>query len=1848
MVERRLTFAALAFCCLLLSAAGGWSLTEPVEVVARADYALGVVFLERWRGSTYLGVERVVSIDEYLSYRLRESVVAEWQEKMARDRERSQLSAEPSGLIPDIELPKLPLLGEGSKIDISGRDRITLGGSQTFVSGVTQTQAGARLFPELTMKQELAVSVNGTVGDRTKVTIDHDSERQEGQNKIKLTYTGTEDEVVRSVELGDTRLSIPGTGYTGDLPAFQGLFGASAKGKLAGVDLYAVASREESQSQTQSFSGRRRVSTDTIYARDFVPRRYYQLPATGQVRALSVYVDDRNPGNNQAAVKGIATVFPDAPDSIPRDSSFWNYDRAPGNFDLKTYGSDYVVHEGNLLEFVSGLGANDVVGLVLMTDTDTLGGRMWHDSLVLQLLKPERTDSLSRVWDLELRCFYALRATDVRLDTVRLFRNNPQALDVDYETDTASAFFGQRFAKTLGLDPNDDGRVEYPEFESRTGVLRFPMEKPFASTSLSVRDSTIYRLDPDDLAENAGRSYYIVASYYTVTETYFLGQTDITTESEKVTVNGQLWRRGTDYTIDYKTGILTFSTPLPPEADVKVTFEYRPWFSSAQKSLAGTRAEWAFSPEGKIGTSVFYRSEGVPDDKPELGAEPFRRTIAEADAAWSASSDAVSAFLDRLPFVRAQSPTSVQLAAEAAVSLPDPNTRGVAYLDDFESTTITRALSNTAILWSHASVPVGRDTSGFARVPLKWMTPVTKVRRDSVFGPNTGDEAGDTRDVLRLEFTPNAASPEASWAGVMNSPPEAQLGMNFKDIENLELVIRSRRGRGNIHVSVGMAIDEDAPRRARDGRIVGYNGRLDTEDRNGNGVLDEGQEDFGLDTVPGTDSLWVTGADDDGNDDYNYLTNQQGTEGNNRLDSEDLDRNGFSRYDHYFECTIPLGNSEQLTPLFNGWQRYRLSLRDSSLFRRTGNPKWEDIRVVRVWLDGFSSPDTLEIYSLEFTGSKWRDPRVLDPNRGIPPRNDTATVGVPQTGPAPADTGERVWVAQISRTTDTGYVPPFDLKRDVTGRTENEASLLFGYSGLGPRRQAVVAKALATPEDYRDYANLRIYVHDDGNATRFLLRLGADSLNYYEFRAPVTSGIPIPGRDGRWFEFSIELDSFPALKARADTAVAAYSVVGNPSLADIRYTVLGIENPHSRRVSGAVWFDDIRLTAPRRRPGYGLNARVGFTLSDLASASLSYSYSDPDFRRFSEGRGVKTGGFADNINASARLNLDRLLPASWGFSIPLSFSAAHQATRPKFSALYPDLRLGPAQADSEAGTALSRELALDNVRKQRSSNRLLNYTLEALNYSFRRRSGLSRGLLGRDSTESEAHRLGWSVTPDAKIRLGGDRELYYLPSRIAAGLATTRNTSFRASRTAPGDTFRRDSLRTRDLSAEFSTEFNPLEDLSFEYSLDADRDLAAARPDTLLGIPVGSEAGRNEEFSASYEIEIADILTPSVDFDGDFSLDRNKRDSAYSEFANVSNSGDLSISAGLDMPELIGKLPVPGRSSANRSSALATLLDPLDVSFTHSRSSDYYSLRQPAPWLYRLGISDTFAVDSLNPPSSRQRERRNSLRAASGLRLGDFQARVSYDLSTGLDFGRLGASRDVSTTWPSLDLSLNRLQTLLSRISSWKSPIANWQAVAGVITDSRLNSSWVNRTALSGQLAPPPADTLILLGRTSTVSSDLNPLISWTATWKPRLTTSVSVKQTRTDVTTILGTTAADRSLDQIRSQGASASASWTFSAPHGFRLPLLNRLSLTSDLSLRFDLGYTVTTRDRTMFLQTGQPVTTPGQRDRNTTASLAGSYRFSRAVEAGLTTSYSYTKGLSATTTQRTSLDIWAMFRF
>ncbi|MBS4015473.1 MAG: hypothetical protein KGZ86_03455, partial [Candidatus Latescibacteria bacterium] len=244
----RLSEASAIYDFLYLGSTDYPYLIDKDQIKERIDFENSLVFYEIYRDSILVGIKEVIPLKDYF-------VRAAYKDMLVKVKESTQRKTTPAdqpfdrmGLIPDIELPRVPLLGEGSRINISGSDRITFGGRQTFTQGFTQTATPARKFPELKMEQQLRVNLEGTIGERTKVLIDHDSQRDlAGRNTVKLTYTGTEDDVLQNLEFGDTRLVIPGTAYTGDLPSRRGLFGVSGKAKVGGVDLYAVASREESQ-----------------------------------------------------------------------------------------------------------------------------------------------------------------------------------------------------------------------------------------------------------------------------------------------------------------------------------------------------------------------------------------------------------------------------------------------------------------------------------------------------------------------------------------------------------------------------------------------------------------------------------------------------------------------------------------------------------------------------------------------------------------------------------------------------------------------------------------------------------------------------------------------------------------------------------------------------------------------------------------------------------------------------------------------------------------------------------------------------------------------------------------------------------------------------------------------------------------------------------------------------------------------------------------------------------------------------------------------------------------------------------------------------------------------------------------------------------------------------------------------------------------------------------------------------------------------------------------------------------------------------------------------------------------
>jgi FlgD Ig-like domain len=264
-------------------------------------------------------------------------------------------------------------------------------------------------------------------------------------------------------------------------------------------------------------------------------------------------------------------------------------------------------------------------------------------------------------------------------------------------------------------------------------------------------------------------------------------------------------------------------------------------------------------------------------------------------------------------------------------------------------------------------------------------------------------EGGDVeRTVLELRLTTphgEARLDPEDWTGVTQALPVA--GVDFTPFRSLGIWVNDftqdhSLTRARLHVDIGL-VSEDA---FWDPENV-PNGALDTEDKNGDGKLDF-DEDTGLDGTfskdePGYDAS--TNPDPHHDDyprplpaDYTGIDNLEGNElGSVRAKPDTEDLNGDRSLDFrndYFEATIDLADTEfvavnvardfannpdALEPIRsdNGWRLFRLPLTEE-VFHPLHFASWEDIRYVRLWINGMNGPRRIQIGGIELLDSLGR------------------------------------------------------------------------------------------------------------------------------------------------------------------------------------------------------------------------------------------------------------------------------------------------------------------------------------------------------------------------------------------------------------------------------------------------------------------------------------------------------------------------------------------------------------------------------------------------------------------------------------------------------------------------------------------------------------------------------------------------------------------------------------------------------------------------------------------------------------------------------------------------------------
>ena len=399
------------------------------------------------------------------------------------------------------------------------------------------------------------------------------------------------------------------------------------------------------------------------------------------------------------------------------------------------------------------------------------------------------------------------------------------------------------------------------------------------------------------------------------------------------------------------------------------------------------------------------------------------------------------------------------------------------------------------------------------------------------------------------------------------------------------------------------------------------------------------------------------------------------------------------------------GNTEECT-----WYLFRIPL--SSYEQKVGNIQdFTSIRFMRMFLTGFQEDIILRLATLEVS------------NVNIEENNDKTPVNY-------------VLPPGISRVTDPTQTQLVE---------SNEQAMAMVARNLSPGDARAVYKNCSY--DMRQYKHLQMYVHAnalnenitetaDGETSLFL-RLGSDyKSNFYEYEVPLKltpEGIydtySPSGRAAVWPQenmLDIDLDIFTRLKKARNTQSSLgqasmtrlfseyddnnpsnrISIMGNPTLGEIKTIMIGIRNNGRTVKSVEVWANELRLQEFSNDGGWAAQGNMNVQLSDIGSVGVNAHMETAGFGGIEQS--VQARKDEDNLNYSVTTNMElgRILPEKAKVSVPLYYSYSKETIKPKYNPFDSDMLL------KDALDALATEHEKDSLRN------LTTHTEVSKNLSF--------------------------------------------------------------------------------------------------------------------------------------------------------------------------------------------------------------------------------------------------------------------------------------------------------------------------------------------------------------------------------------------------------------------------------------------------------------------------------------------------------------------------------------------------
>lgn len=454
-------------------------------------------------------------------------------------------------------------------------------------------------------------------------------------------------------------------------------------------------------------------------------------------------------------------------------------------------------------------------------------------------------------------------------------------------------------------------------------------------------------------------------------------------------------------------------------------------------------------------------------------------------------------------------------------------------------------------------------------------------------------------------------------------------------------------------------------------------------------------------------------------------------------DVEDINQDyTLNEYEKYYQYRVSIrpedigspGNycvdkRETVASLRNGesptvtWYQFRIPLNSKDRKVVGGISDMTSIRFIRMFMTNFEKPIVLRLATLKLVSGEWRIyNQHLNPS-------------------APNTTQFSVSAVNIEENNDrepVNYVLPPGISRVVDPSQpqlteDNEQAMCFTVSDMSANDAVGVYKN--TMLDLRQYKHLQMFVHANAlkmNKTNLqddqlavFIRLGSDyKSNYYEYEIPLK--LTAPGKyspysglhsEAVWPKdnmLNIDLTQLTNLKKQRNKAKEAkdpnnpvsyttpfsiydetkgvaknkITVMGNPTLGEVKTMVIGVRNLSNDKKEGEVWVNELRLSDAINNGGWAAQGNLNVQLSDFGSINATGKYVSEGFGGLEEGVASRSTDNFLTYSITTNFEMGKFFPDKAKVQIPVYYSYTRERTSPKYNPLDNDMLLDDALESS--------------------------------------------------------------------------------------------------------------------------------------------------------------------------------------------------------------------------------------------------------------------------------------------------------------------------------------------------------------------------------------------------------------------------------------------------------------------------------------------------------------------------------------------------------------------------------------